>query len=175
MWPGNSRADHLASERAALIFDQDVARAQAWLDDRVWKVHERLLDAVEWWVLRPDFAPPRTHSCRPPTKQQWFSQLLGLPAQSRHRWHVHKKGLICKSCGLKLAAHQPWEILKPAAASACDGNRYLEAASYVHPTHLLEGSDNGVLVCRLCKCRAQLYRLSATKLIANCKKYRKTS
>ena len=86
-----------------------------------------------------------------------------------------RKGSFANPVRLKLAAHQPWEILKPAAASACDGNRYLEATSYVHPTHLLEGCDNGVLVRRLCKCRAPLYRLSATKLIAKCKKYRKTS
>ena len=44
----------LASERAAAIFDESAAAAQGRLDARRWKVHDRLLDAVEWWVVHSE-------------------------------------------------------------------------------------------------------------------------
>ena len=100
MWEGNVRADSLASGRAAQLYSNDVV--EAWLDARTWKVQERLLDAVEWWTTRAEYAPRKTLGCKPATKLQWFEKLRTLPSASPQSWKVHKKGLICEFCGLTI-------------------------------------------------------------------------
>ena len=173
MWAGNVRADSLASDRAAALFDSTVVTAQNWLDARTWKVQERLLEAVEWWITRPEFAPRKTLGCKSATKVQWFDKLGTLPLASPHSWKVHKKGLVCELCGLKLAPHLTWEALRPLADSACEGLRYAQATSIVHSSHLLEGRGNGRIFCKLCKRGAPLYKLSGSALLARCKRYRR--
>ena len=101
MWLGNVEADDLAGQRVDSLFNPAAESALQWLDARTWKFQTRLLDVFEWWVSRPQFAPPKISTCRPATKKQWFQtpQPRSISGSSTKR----VSNAACAQLGLCLA------------------------------------------------------------------------
>ena len=171
MWLGNVEADDLAGQRAASLFIPEAERALKWLDARTWKVQTRLLDVLEWWVTRPQFAPPKISTCTPPTKKQWFQVLLTDPNALEHQWAEHKRGLKRRLCAARLVSGRRWFDLRAVAGCPCPGRHYLEHTKIVHFTHVLEGKSSGKVACRVCGSSSFLFKLPKSQLTSPCKRY----